>query len=229
MPRKSANRKNRKPGMRRKARKLGVGTVYKYARLNKSLFLQNTATAGNLAPNDVTQIDVPTVASADLIGYQFGAALNFKLDNVQSASDFTNLYDQYRIDKVSVKIIPLSSEATAQSSGYLLVLYWCPDFDDSIRPTAESDLRQKQGVKTLRLDKPRTITINKPKALVSAPITGTTVSAIQSNGWINCTESLVIHNGLKMWFKNVDLRSTATTQTAFRFELMYHLSFKAPQ
>lgn len=229
MPRKSANRKNRKPGMRRKARKPGVGTVYKYARLNKSLFLQNTATLGQLAPNDVSQIDVSTVASADLIGYMFGAALNFKLDNVQSASDFTNLYDQYRIDKVSVKIIPLSDSATAQSSGYLPTLYWCPDYDDSVRPATESEVRQKQGVRTLRLDKPKTITINKPKALLSAPITGTTVSAVQSNGWINCSESLVIHNGLKMWFKNVDLRATPTTQTAFRFEIMYHLSFKAPQ
>lgn len=229
MPRKSANRKYRKPGMRRKARKLNAGTVYRYARLNKSLFLQNTATLGNLSPNDVTQIDVPTVATADLIGYQFGAALNFKLENVQTASDFTNLYDQYRIDKVSVKIIPLSDSATAQSSGYLPTLYWCPDYDDSVRPAAEADVRQKQGVKTLRLDKPRTIVINKPKAMISAAQVGTTVSALQYNGWNNCSETFVLHNGLKMWFKNVDLRPTTTTQTAFRFEIMYHLSFKAPQ
>lgn len=229
MPRKSANRKNRKPGMRRPRRKLNAGTVYKYTRLNKSLFLQNTATLGSLAPNDLSQIDVSTVASADLIGYQFGAALNFKLENVQTASDFTNLYDQYRIDKVSVKIIPLSDSATAQSSGYLPTLYWCADYDDAVRPANEAEVRQKQGVKTMRLDKPRTIVINKPKAMISAQQIATTVSSLQYNGWNNCTETFVLHNGLKMWFKNVDLRATPNTQTAFRFEITYHLSFKAPQ
>lgn len=205
---------------------------YAYKRLGKAQIIQNSATLGQIVSNDVSTITLGAT-SVDTVGYQFGAAMQFRLENVQTFTDFTSLYDQYKIKAVKVDIVPLSDSSTSQSSGFLPTLYWARDNDDGgIAPAAEADLRQRQDCKTMRLTGPRSIYIRNPKCTTDVEVQGagvTLASKIESAGWIDCNDSNVMHNGLKMWFKNVDLRVAPNTITAFRFELTYYLEFRNPQ
>lgn len=214
-----------------------INRVYPYKRLGKTQIIQNTTVLGQVVTNDSSTITLGAT-SVDTVGYQFGAAMQFRLENVQSSTDFTALYDQYRIKGVKISIVPLSDSATTQSSGFLPSLYWARDNDDGgVAPATEADLRQRQDCKTMRLTGPRSIYISNPKCTTDVEVQGagvTLASKIENAGWIDCSDTNVMHNGLKMWFKNVDLRSapsgvTPGVITAFRFELTYYLQFRNPQ
>lgn len=220
-------RKAKKPGMRRRKAPLNGNKVYAFKRLGQTLILQNSTTAGTITTNNAALVSLGTAIS-DTIGSQFGAGMAFRLANLESSSDFTSLYDQYKIKGVAIKIIPLSDSATANSSGFLPTLYWRTDNDDSAAPANESEMRQAQDVKTMRLTGPRSIYIPYPKSAVDVNGTVSSYGAV-ANRWINCSETTVFHHGLKMWLKNVDLRAQPNTTTAFRIEVMYYLLFRGPQ
>lgn len=206
--------------------------AYKFKRMAKTSVLYNTTTLGTITTNDNTMVSLSAAPIAEIggVGYQFGAGMFFRASNVQTIADFTALYDQYRIAGVRVNIIPLSDSANAQNSGFLPTLYWARDDDDALAPAQESELRERQDVKVHRLNKPVSIYIKNPKAMVDVnQTTGLADPAMVKNGWINCASTLVQHNGLKMWFKNVDLRAQPLTLTAFRIETTYYLEFRNPQ
>lgn len=209
-----------------------VNKPYNYKRLGLTQIIQNTTTLGQIVTNDVSTINLG-LASLDTVGYQFGASMQFRLANVQSNSDFVALYDQYKIKGVKVTIVPLSDTATSQASSFLPTLYWARDYDSAnVAPAGEADLRQRQDVKTMRLTGPRSIYIKNPKCITDVEGQGAGVmlaSKVENAGWVDCNDTNIMHNGLKMWFKNVDLRVAPTTITAFRFELTYYLSFRNPQ
>lgn len=228
MKKKPAKRNYRRGG----SSPYALNKVYKFKRLAKSVAVYNTTTLGQLATNDVTMVNIPAVGTAEAggVGYQFGASLQFRASNVQTFGDFSALYDQYKITGVGVKLIPLSDSANAQNSGFLPTMYYARDMDDSLLPAVEADLRERQDVKTVRLTKPVNIFIKNPKVQADVNLsTGLASPAMVTTGWINCTDTTVQHNGLKMWFKNVDLRAQPTTITAYRIECTYYLSFRNPQ
>lgn len=210
------------------ARKLNGQTVYAFKRLGQTLILQNSTTAGTITTNNSALISLGT-AIGDTIGSQFGAGMNFRLANVENSSDFTALYDQYKIKGVAIKIIPLSDSATANSSGFLPTLYWRRDGDDSAAPANESEVRQSQDTKTMRLTGPRSIYIPYPKVNNEVQLSGALTGYAPANRWVDCADTTAIHNGLKFWMKNVDLRAQPTTTTAFRIEVVYYMLFRGAQ
>lgn len=235
MKRRAAKRKSGRKVVKRNYKRgspYRMNSAYSYKRLGKAQIIQNTATIGQIVTNDVSTLNLGAV-SLDTVGYQFGASLQFRLENVQSFTDFTALYDQYKIKGVKITLIPLSDSSTSQSSGFLPTLYWARDNDDGgAAPVAESDLRQRQDCKTMRLTGPRSMYISNPKVTTDVEVQGagvTLASKIESAGWMDCNDSNVMHNGLKMWFKNVDLRASPNTITAFRFDVVYYLAFRNPQ
>lgn len=232
---KRSTKRSYKPKMSRRRSKRSsyrLNKSYAYKRMGKSTVVYNSTTAGQILTNDNTMISLSAAPQAEVgnVGYAFGAAMNFRAANVQTFADFSALYDQYKITGVSVKIIPCSDSATAQSSGFLPTLYYARDQDESAVPATEADLRERQDVKAVRLTKPVKIWIPNPKLQVDInQTTGLPDPAMVATGWINCANTLAQHNGLKMWFKNVDLRVQPTTITAFRVESTYYLKFRNPQ
>lgn len=222
---------------RRKTNAYRLNKVYAFKRMAKSTVIYNTTTAGQISTNDITMISLSAAPTAEVgnVGYSFGGAMSFRAANVQTFADFSALYDQYKITGVSVKIIPCSDSATSQSSGFLPTLYYARDQDESAIPPNEADLRERQDVKSTRLTKPVKIWIPNPKLQVDInQTTGIPDPALVASGWINCSNTIAQHNGLKMWFKNVDLRAQGAggltgTITAFRFECTYYLKFRNPQ
>lgn len=224
--------RRRRPAMRRRKvfRKRGspykMSKVYRFKRINKTLIIQNSGTANTITTDDTSQINLSGV-TGDTVGSLFTGSMAFALNNVQNASDFVGLYDQYKIRGVKVTFTPLSTSADAGSTQYVPTLYHYQDMDDTTIPTAV-EVRQHQNIKIRRLEKPTSIFISYPKAMVDIG-SPTPVTSALSTSWIDCNSSLVPHNGLKFMIRNANLTAQPTNIWACRIDATYYLQFKNPQ
>jgi len=134
----------------------------------------------------ISTINAPTTAP-DLLG-----ALYFSLSSLTGSTEFTTLFDQYRIIQVTVKFIPL---AGAGSGSNPLVTAF--DYDDASAPTGVVDLFQydsvqltQPGVVLERTMTPRvvqTVYQGVPSAYATAP----------NSLWIDASYPSVQYYGLK--------------------------------
>lgn len=86
-------------------------------------------------------------------------ALGVRLSSVVNASDFGNLYDQYRITKAKVKFyLQVDPSAQAAATASYPKMYWYRDYDDLTVPGSLNEFREntKCKVAILRPDRPIT-------------------------------------------------------------------------
>ena len=139
------------------------------------------------------KIGVLTATNGDTTG-----AFAFALSDLPSSSDFTSLFDQYRIAQVTLKFIPCAAnfgQATT-ATDYPSILT-CVDFDDDAVPASSDTVRQYGTCLTVANATyfERCLT---PRFAVAA-YSGAFTSYAQSNPrqWIDCASPNVVHYGVK--------------------------------
>lgn len=98
--------------MRRKSRKTSISTHrYKLrcAELSNLQLVAEGTNASFTTTDDYWNLVAPTAGAASPV--IFCASMAFSIQDIFNASDFLNIYDQYRINKVTIKIIPMSNES----------------------------------------------------------------------------------------------------------------------
>lgn len=169
----------------------------------------------------------------------FGAF--FRASDLPDIAEYQNMFEQYRINKVTVKIIPMATEASsaAAASGTAtqsaVFFHWCLDYDDAARPTASlagiNALRQRTGYKLRNIysgnGKPITVTFT-PKVLedVYRSSISTGYKPVKG-GWIDEGYPDVPHYGLKCITESI-CSGTALLHF-FKVETRLHLSLKGMQ
>lgn len=123
---------------------------------------------------------------------------SFSLNDLTNAADFTTLYDQYRILKVEVELMPTVTGANPVN--YTVIggnIHSAIDYDSSTNPTV-SELVQYSSYKGTKLDRthkrviyPRTATS------VYAGVATTGYSQSKYGQWIDCNSPGVVHYGLR--------------------------------
>lgn len=178
---------------------------------------------------------VPTADPSGVANtYQVGGSCFWTLNDVPSVTDFTALFDQYRIDQVDIEISQVQNAASAGNpASQMATIYYCPDYDDADIPASASVLLQKQRCKkwTFRGDgKPLRISVQ-PR--VSMPVyrdgvTNAYAPASQST-FIDAKNVDVQYYGMKFWIENMyGSAALLTGETHFKWNVKYHLSFKDP-
>lgn len=136
-------------------------------------------------------------------GQQTGSfAVSNRLADLANVSDFVNLYDQYRIDKVEITM-SCPDIAQADNDGWL---WWVVDLDDANAQT-QTAMLQKADAKFMMLSEMRykTQTVSFKPAINAAvtvlPSTGirTIGSFLNTGGWLELGGDgpLTEHHGLK--------------------------------
>lgn len=126
--------------------------------------------------------------------------------------DFTTLFDQYRIEEVSVTFSPRfnvtdSFTQLTQTPCALPTLMWVVDHDDASVPGSFQTLTEYANVKVLSLDRPRTVTF-KPHCATSLYQSGVVSAGYgqsAANTWVDMNSRNVQHYGLKY---AIDLKNT---------------------
>ena len=144
------------------------------------------------------------------------------------SGDFTTLFDQYRIDAVSVQILPNHNSATmSATAGPIPTLYIVKDYDDSnALPSLAATLEYgscKAVSSVFRANPPR-FSI-RPRILTqtyrSASTTG--YAPAHKATWLDSLATDVPHYGTKMW---TGVTSDTNTYLSFTFVFTYYLSCK---
>lgn len=151
-------------------------------------------------------------------------SIQFALVDLPNSTDFTNLYDQYRFNKVVFKLIPKISESSinpgAITNANLQQIHSVIDHDDNTAPTGINQLVQYQTHKMTRGHQVHTrVLIPKCQATVSGAS-----AAPKAKQWLDCDQNSLAHRGLKFI---VPAPATPGTTLYYDLELTYYMSFKA--
>lgn len=200
----------------------GPSMTHTFARPGKRIEITDN---GTLLQANSTGIPAPLVgiqegfAAAGRTGgtlsnsIKFGLSEIFMWDLLSVPGDLANLYDNYRIKMVKVRIDLSYNQGPATngviSNAGLPMLHYCIDPDDNSTPTTADEVLQYTKSRSVRLgDKPVFINfVPRAQGAVSsstipgsAPIIG---NMLPSNTWLDTQNGRTIpHFGLKMFFEN---------------------------
>lgn len=153
------------------------------------------------------------------------SASNIQLANVVNSTDFANLYDQYRINYVVLKIwLVTDPGAQSAAAGTWPKFYWYRDYDDNTLPGSINEIREnaKARCAVLQPNKPLTIKF-KPNTLQLLY-----QSAVASQykpvfgQWLDMTTTSTGHYGFKYAIDNL-------TNTNYRVDMEATLYFQCRQ
>lgn len=204
-PRRVANRRRRM--MRRMRRRMPQPVQY----FKRSVYL-----SGNIV----------TSTTSDTFTNQF-----FALSNVPNSSEFTSLYDQYKINAVKVSLIPrgntaeitAASGASAVFQGQSVGVFSVIDYDDTALLTSINEACQYQNMKMSRATRTHSRYL-KPRFNLQGITnqgTGATGPTMNTRGWIDCSQINVPHFGLKWAFQQ-----NVNYNLQYDVKIDYYLAFK---
>ena len=147
---------------------------------------------------------------------------------VPNSSDFTNLFDQYRIDSVEMTIISSSTNSsTATPTTGEPVIWLFNDLDDAVAPTSVGQFLEREGLRTIsfgdhNVKKHRVY----PRITVSA-FQGV-LPAYAAGGkyqWLDIAYPDIKYFGTKMYYDNSGVaNNTVIANVTILFK--YNMTFK---
>lgn len=185
--------------------------------------------------SQVTQLNQATA------GINTAYNLSFRLVDVPGYTDFTNVYDQYRIRAVKVNLIPIGNISSSNTAGgitgpagnYAVRCYsaFDPNYDGVgvIGATATVQLQEYQNCKWTPYNRIHKRYI-KPKIVIQ-PGTGgatTTVNMAGKQPWIQCSGDgpSLIHYGLPV---AIDATGFPEGSIMYKVECTYYMQFARPK
>lgn len=145
-------------------------------------------------------------------------ATTFRLSDVPNVSEFSNLYDQYKITAIKWKLMPRSSDYAIGLTAPRV--FSIVDKDDSSPPLNIDEILQYQNVKVTSFGKWHTRYI-KPNIGYQLGDLSTTINMRSvGKGWIDMANTNVPHYGIK------GIITPSSSALAFDLHVTYFLAFK---
>lgn len=155
---------------------------------------------------------------------------DFFLSQLPNYTEFTNLYDQYKISRIKVKFIYSANSqdvTTAANITALPNLLTVVDNNDSTALTSAGDYCQYKDFRIRRMDKPCSVYF-KPQFAVAA-YSGAFTSYASKTGWIDCASYNVKHYGLKFGVDPMFYGDGSSVTGRVQCILTYYMKFRAPK
>jgi hypothetical protein len=148
-----------------------------------------------------------------------GYALTFSLDDAVSYSDFTTLFDEYRITRADITFWWQPGTSSVQFPHMCTAI----DYDGATAPGAYTDLFQYSSTHIAMFNTANTI------HNVSVKNPGVSLSTFSGNAapvrspWIDCSNVSQVHYGLLLF---VGEYNSTTASGAISYHVRYHLEFR---
>lgn len=178
-------------------------------------------------------ISTGTLAFGTNLTY-YSWALYGTLDMLPDYSEFTNLFDQYRINWMSLKMVPFQNVSLANSTGgqqcLAVVHYSVTDYDDATpyNPTTGGVqlMREKQSFKEKNFFTTKPFKrATRPRIAMAAYASGAFTSyANMKPQWIDCNSPSVQHYAFKGVFEVFAPSTSVASLVWFRPELTINIS-----
>lgn len=206
----------RRRGRRTGARKTRVARMprYTFVRTTNANEMTSFEVDGAIMVKTTKNFIVQVPAGGALGDFTYGTfSYQFLLEEMHNYTEFTNLFDQYRLNWFKITMTPMATGALTSDAvngatariGYVNAgFHWVTDYDDTTEPAASSDgidvLMQYPNYRTKRLvgGKPIVITVKKPAILkdVYAGVT-TAYEVDRKKIWLDIAYTDAVHYGIK--------------------------------
>lgn len=172
----------------------------------------------------------------DLQGNSIQNTYQASLDKLVNYSDFTTLYDQYRILKVVMKVRLVGDPSAQQMPNNASLvnaaniyprLWYCPDHDDTASETW-TQLRERAKTKCKVLQPNKMITTSfRPAVLGQLYRTAVTTGyGPKYNQWIDVAGTDVPHYGIKWSIEAAGFTPLTNYPYSFQFDFIYYIQCK---
>lgn len=154
-----------------------------------------------------------------------GVGRTFKLSNLPNTTEFTNLFDQFRIVMVEAEYV-FSTHILASQARYPRITF-AVDYSDASNPATESEVLQYQNAESFQFGQVKHTfkRVLKPLAALAAyQGTFTAYGTASSTQWFDTNNSSVEYYGTKEWINNYN--TTLATGAVINVYHRYHLEFK---
>lgn len=151
-------------------------------------------------------------------GLSYG--VNFSLNDVPGSSEFTSLYDMYKINAVKITFIPQMTEivnSTGSGNPFNSRIISAIDKNDDTAPITADELRQFKTCKVTNITRQHRRYIYKPQILDS--------SSYSISPWMSTASPGTNYYGLKLWAEPTGITGISTV-FQLRIECVYYMSFK---
>lgn len=168
--------------------------------------------------------EINVVSTGDTKG-----VLTFSLNQCPDATDFTNLFDQFRIMAVAVTFVPTftgSDMNPSSSTPILQPLYTCIDYDDNTSATNEDYMLCKDTMKMTRghlTHRRYFVPCVNAETYKTAVTTG---YATKKKQWLDCTDSTIPHFGLKYF---IEANNITATTLKYKIYAKLYMQFRGVQ
>lgn len=156
-----------------------------------------------------------------------GGVITFSLDKLPSYSEFANLFDQYRINKVVVKFVPQVNQVmtgTAAASAIVPVIYTAIDTDGQNTPTSGTDIQQYATCREVSANKPfKRVLVPRCAAPVYQGGVSSGYLECPARQWLDVNYVSVTHYGL-IYYANP---AVAVGQFSYRIDVIYYIACKS--
>lgn len=234
---KSRFRRGRKTtrGRRRAYRKRPMGKVLRapvskphlFKRMGLRTLLYSNNGASLLSNNNDTGFAFTQTGSDVVSGtFQVGFAHQFRLSQMATYSEFTALFDKYKICKIVYNVTFMSNQAPVNGNSILPTLHICNDDDDATVPTSLLELQQRQRVKR-RVMGTGSCNIKysfRPKIASAVYNTALSTSYAVKSGYLNTDNYDTPHYGIKGYINN--LYMTTNNSIAITIQPIYYLALR---
>ncbi len=153
-----------------------------------------------------------------------GASYFITPSSFTSWSDFSNLYDMYRVSKVTYRYVCWRSAQPASTSSAFPTLFTALDFNDTVAPASAAEILD-YGNSTIHQfaegDKRVYEVSYVPKLQMQ---TAASTAVISDPGWARTSSTTDTWLGHKAWFRNYN--TTTYNNTVISFYITVDLEFK---
>lgn len=183
-------------------------------------------------------LGTPTLSTTGLTGYyDVVGSCSVSLNQLLNYTEFTTLFDKYKINWVRMRIYAGGNVASINGKGLLPSLVWSIDEDDAVLTGLTVDqIREKMGSKERQFPQDgRPISIFwKPRIAVTDAFGGNSTTAsglsVKKADYVNATYAGLPHYGVKFALRDVNLDTTVNgVYTNFRFDMTLNVSLRDVQ
>lgn len=195
--RKRTTRTKRPFNMRRKAYRKPVTT-----------YIKRTVLISTLTGSDATP--------------DFGTGLTFRLTDLPSYTEMTNLFDRFTIKKIDYRWY-VEQDPNVQTTKKFPIVSWAHSFTTASSPSALSDIQQYPSYRKVMFneDKPMTKLYSiRPASLGVAYVSGVASSyKAQWGAFLDTADHGAQHYGLKIWIDNLQTGVTLNCEATYHVQL----------
>lgn len=217
-----AKRRNVRMGTIKRALRQSKVSVYRFSRCLSQNFTWNPLSGLGASGADLCITNSLSMTDFIINGTSIASP------SIPNASEFTNLFDQYRLKRIDYEIYWSQNLSNAGTAAPIPVVHIVNDYN-TVASFSKSDIFQHPDLKTYQCDPQKPIKwFVYPHVRSDVLTNGGLVSSSAMNlraPWIDTSSASIQHLGTLVYIDNLG-RTTNADYGTFLFKVIYHMEFK---